>query len=70
MPGSASSCPGTLKGTTVTIGLFVADPAAVVKKATAAGGQLTSPVKDYDYGYRQGMVRDPEGHEWLIQKKI
>jgi PhnB protein len=70
VPASGSACPGTLKGTTVTIGLFAADPAAVVKKATAAGARLTSPVKDYDYGYRQGIVRDPEGHEWLIQKKI
>ena len=40
MPGSGSSCPGTLKGTTVTISLFVAAP--------AAGGHLTSPINDYD----------------------
>jgi uncharacterized glyoxalase superfamily protein PhnB len=30
----------------------------------------SSPVQDDDYGYRQRIVRDPEGHEWLIQKKI
>jgi PhnB protein len=68
--GSGSYCPTTLKATTVTIGLFVADPVAVMNKAVAAGGRQISPVRDFDYGYRQGIVMDPEGHKWLIQKKI
>ena len=70
MPGSSERSPETLKGTTSAIGLFVPDPAATVKKAVAAGGRETNPVKDYDYGYRQGTVTDPAGHVWLIQKKI
>jgi PhnB protein len=70
MPGKGELSPETLKGTTSAIGLFVPDPAATVKRAVAAGGQETSPVKDYDYGYRQGIVTDPAGHIWLIQKKI
>jgi PhnB protein len=70
MPGKAELSPETLKGTTSAIGLFVPDPAATVKQAIAAGGRETSPVKDYDYGYRQGIVTDPAGHVWLIQKKI
>jgi PhnB protein len=48
----------------------VPDPATTVKRAVAAGGQVVSPVTDYDYGYRQGIVKDPAGHLWLIQKKI
>jgi PhnB protein len=70
MPGSTEPSPETLRGTTSAIGLFVPDPAKTVKKAVAAGGRETNPVKDYDYGYRQGTVRDPAGHVWLIQKKI
>jgi PhnB protein len=70
MPGSGESSPETLKGTSSAIGLFVPDPAATVKRAVAAGGRETNPVKDYDYGYRQGTVTDPAGHVWLIQKKI
>jgi len=70
MPGSGELSPETLKGTTSAIGLFVPDPAATVRKAVAAGGRETNPVKDYDYGYRQGTVTDPAGHIWLIQKKI
>jgi PhnB protein len=59
-----------LRGTTSAIGLFVPDPHATVKSAVAAGGRETTPVQDYDYGYRQGTVTDPFGHVWLIQKKI
>ena len=29
-----------------------------------------SPMQDYDYGYRQGTVTDPFGHQWLLEKKI
>jgi PhnB protein len=70
MSGGREVSPETLKGTTSAIGLFVPDPAVTVKKAVAAGGRETSPVKDYDYGYRQGTVMDPAGHVWLIQKKL
>jgi PhnB protein len=57
-------------GTTVVIGLFVDDVHAVVEQAVAAGAIITSPVQDYDYGYRQGSIRDPFGHLWQIQKAI
>jgi PhnB protein len=70
MPGDKEKSPETLRGTTSAIGLFVPDPAGTVKRAVAAGGRETNPVKDYDYGYRQGTVTDPSGHVWLIQKKI
>ena len=70
VPGKNEFSPETLKGTTSAIGLFVPDPAATVKKAVTAGARETSPVTDYDYGYRQGTVMDVAGHLWLIQKKI
>jgi PhnB protein len=70
MPGSAEMSPETLKGTSSAIGLFVPDPAATVRNAVAAGGRETSPMKDYDYGYRQATMMDPAGHVWLIQKRI
>jgi PhnB protein len=66
----AQLSPITLQGTTSMIGMFVDDPHAVVRKAIESGAQETSPVQDYDYGYRQGVVTDPAGHQWLIQKKI
>lgn len=62
--------PETVNVVTSLIGIFVADPDNMVQNAVAAGGRLTSPLQDYDYGYRQGVVTDPFGHQWLIQKKI
>ena len=57
-------------GTTTKIGLFVQDVDAVMNSALAAGATQTSPAQDYDYGYRQGEIKDPFGHTWLIEKKI
>jgi PhnB protein len=62
--------PARNKGTTVIIGLFVSDVRAVMKSAIAAGGVEISATQDYDYGYRQGQVRDPFGHLWMIEQKI
>lgn len=62
--------PESVGAATSLIGLFVDDPHALVKNAETAGGHVASPVQDFDYGYRQGVVVDPFGHHWLIQKKI
>jgi PhnB protein len=69
-PRSRRFNPVALKGTTVVIGLVVDDPDAVMKRAVAAGGREITAMKDYDYGYRQGLLSDPASHHWLIQKKI
>ena len=57
-------------GITAMIGLFVNDVDKVIKDALNAGATLINPAQDYDYGYRQGEIRDPFGHVWLIEKKI
>jgi PhnB protein len=68
---SSAVSPDTIDGgTTVVIGLFVDDVHAVIAQAVVAGAIITSPVQDYDYGYRQGSIRDPFGHLWQIQKAI
>ena len=69
-PAKGQSCPDLVKSTTVMIGLFVPDVDAVMKNAVAAGATIISPAQDYEYGYRQGEIKDPYGHQWLIQKKI
>ena len=61
--------PETVASTTVLIGVFTADPDALYNSVIAAGARVVSPMQDYDYGYRQGTVADPFGHQWLIQKK-
>jgi PhnB protein len=62
--------PGKNNGTTVSIGLFVSDVDAVMSSAIKAGAVEISPAQDYEYGYRQGAIKDPFGHYWQIQKKI
>lgn len=62
--------PEKLNGSTVTIGLFVPDVDVVMNSAIAAGAVVLSPAQDYDYGYRQGEIKDPFGHIWMIEKKI
>ena len=62
--------PSTVRATTSLIGIFVDDPHSFVKRAVEAGAIETNPVQDFDYGYRQGVVKDPFGHQWLVEKKI
>ena len=57
-------------GTTVLIGLFVSDVNAFLNKAIEAGATLISPAQDYDYGYRQAIIKDPFGHYWMIEMQI
>ena len=70
MPWFEAIEPITAKGVTTVIGLFVDDVEAVMQKAMQAGAIEISPVTDHDYGYRQGMFKDPFGHYWQVQKKL
>lgn len=62
--------PISAKGVTTVIGLFVDDVHKFFNHAIEAGATEISPVTDHEYGYRQGMFKDPFGHYWQIQKKI
>ena|SRR5436190_2172470 len=62
--------PETLGGTSVRMSLYVADPDAVAARAVEAGAELLFPVEDQPYGLRQGRVRDPFGHHWLIGRPM
>lgn len=62
--------PEKVNGTTTLIGLFVPDVDIVMNKAIAAGATVISPAQDYDYGYRQGEIKDPFGHQWMIEMRI
>ncbi len=58
--------PKALKGTPVTIHLFVEDVDAVVARAVAAGATVTMPVADMFWGDRYGLLQDPFGHQWSV----
>lgn len=69
-PAVGNLSPDTLGGTSVRISLYVADPDGVAQRAVDAGAELIFPVEDQPYGLRQGRVRDPFGHHWLIGRPI
>ncbi len=52
-------------GVPVTVYATVPDVDAMVSAAVASGASLERAVADYDYG-RNGVIRDPFGHRWLI----
>jgi uncharacterized glyoxalase superfamily protein PhnB len=62
--------PQTLGGTTVRFSLHVADADETLARAIAAGATETMPASDQFYGFRSGNIRDPFGHEWMIQHPI
>jgi PhnB protein len=62
--------PNRANGVTTLIGLFVEDVDSVMSRALKAGATLLNPAQDYDYGYRQGDILDPFGHQWMIEMKI
>jgi PhnB protein len=70
VPEAFNVSPETLKGTSVRLNLFVADPDAVAEQAIAAGATEVFPIADQEYGLRQGRFADPFGHHWLIGRPL
>jgi len=62
--------PQTLRGTTVKLTLMVDDVDDCVARASAAGATVVMPPSDQFYGHRSATIRDPFGHEWMLQKEI
>jgi uncharacterized glyoxalase superfamily protein PhnB len=58
--------PKALKGTPVTLHLYVQDADAQWKQAVAAGAEVVMPLADQFWGDRYGILRDPFGHMWSI----
>ncbi|WP_228808869.1 VOC family protein [Nocardia farcinica] len=46
--------------------LTVPDPDATAAQMVRRGGELVIPVENRPYGRRQGRVRDPFGHLWVL----
>ena len=70
MTSQTQVSPDKFNASTAVIGLFTADVHSVFNRAIAAGATILSPVTDYEYGYRQGELKDPFGHQWVIQCPI
>lgn len=58
--------PADLKGTTVSLYLYVEDADRMYEQAIAAGAASMMPVEEMFWGDRMGMVCDPYGHAWSV----
>jgi PhnB protein len=59
-----------LKGSPVTIHLYVDDADATVERAVAAGAKVTMPVAEQFWGDRYGTLEDPFGHHWSVATHV
>ena len=62
--------PKTLKGSPVTIHLYVENVDAFVARAVSAGAKVTMPLEDTFWGDRYGKLEDPFGHHWSVATHI
>lgn len=62
--------PMTLKGSPVTIHLYVKDADAFVDRAVSAGAKVTMPLMDAFWGDRYGTLEDPFGHHWSVATHV
>lgn len=69
-PEWGNKSPVTLGGSPVHLMIYVPEVDAAFKKAIAAGGKETRPVKDQFYGDRSGTLKDPFGYEWTLATHI
>jgi uncharacterized glyoxalase superfamily protein PhnB len=70
MPQAGLLGPDALKGTAVTIHMYVEDVDATVERALAAGAKVVMPVADQFWGDRYGKIQDPFGHQWSIATHV
>jgi PhnB protein len=66
MPEWGAMGPKALKGSSVTIHLYVEDADAVFTRAVKAGAKVTMPLDDAFWGDRYGKLEDPFGHHWSV----
>ena len=69
-PDWGSLGPKSLKGSPVTIHLYVEDVDAFVARAVAAGAKITMPVQEMFWGDRYGKLEDPFGHQWSVSTHV
>ncbi len=70
MPECGALGPRALKGSPVTIHLYVDDADAVFERAVQAGAKATMPVSEQFWGDRYGVLEDPFGQPWSIATHV
>ncbi len=58
--------PTAIGGTPVLLSLTVPDVDEAAARFVEAGGEVVIPIADRPYGRRDGRLRDPFGHLWIL----
>lgn len=61
---------GEADGPPAMLHVYVEDPDAVLKRATAAGAEVIQPVTEKGDGDRRGGFRSPDGTQWYIARQV
>ena len=69
-PEYGSHGPRSLKGSPVTIHLYVEDVDAFVSRAVTSGAKITMPLADQFWGDRYCKLEDPFGHRWSVATHV
>ena len=69
-PQASTKPPKELRGTSVSIFLYVDDIDSVYKQAIDAGASSLMEPDDMFWGDRFGSVQDPYGHSWTIATHV
>ena len=62
--------PSAIEASPVLLRVSVDDADAVAAKMIAAGAEVIIPVNDQFYGMREGRLRDPFGHLWIVSQLL
>jgi PhnB protein len=70
MPEWGALGPKSLKGSPVTIHLYVENADATFERAVKAGAKVAMPLEDQFWGDRYGKLVDPFGHHWSVATHV
>jgi len=65
-PWSATLAAGTPRGLGLQLRLLGLDPDETEEKARAYGAAVVAAAADKGHGWREMLVRDPDGYEWAV----
>lgn len=65
-PWHADLAVGAQRGVGLQIRLLGVDPDETAVRAAAAQAHIISPPQDKGHGWRETLVRDPNGYEWAV----
>ncbi|MEL7208333.1 MAG: VOC family protein [Actinomycetota bacterium] len=68
--GETSHSPTQIGGSPVLLTLRVPDADAVGQAMVDRGAEVVFPIDDQFYGRREGRLRDPSGHLWIISQLL